>query len=979
MQEKKYEEAIEVLTEYIKSHPDNFDKAQKRLRKIMEIQGEFNAVADELLDTVVNDPNNTEKILRLISSLESLKSSRNVQVQAFIARTQTLTQFSHNRNRLLQILEEGRTLTAAGDYRGALLAYAGGLDIYRDDFFTAGYGGITENRVRQVLGDLAGGIESFPAITGPLNAAAADIAQAARQIGPDSSGGVSRMGSLFDRFIAAAGPVRDFQNLLYESAVYFDEQLNQFQQADKTIGDRSFLSFASRLIRGSDEAPEEGMLGVVEAYWNSTAGGVERSLAGLADQSYGAALADLKNRDHARARRRFEYAAGYIQYPLTLLDTGRGLRKTSGAPERVLFDQPVLAGKVENFLSYRSLGRAVEYLIEGTALDAAFAGALETKPVFEAWQQGTQSAGDAMSRENQIRQNTGRLLAETRTLLAEAAAETAELRSYRAEGAENSGEGFPEYMENAHSILSDLRDRIFTSDYESAVRFYTVGRRELEQRLSGRRAGYEEGNRLIQGIARTDDQEGTQIDHYPAEGLAVLTGMEQEITADTQWGNSILSQYRAEGPELRAAGEMPVLGGSIQTLLGEFDSLLARERSLAATARNQMAQAESFRLDVERLYQEARAALSQGNFDLSRSRIQRAREQFQASLGIQESASLRAEWDTQVVNLGAEINRIENEIVIRDVRNLVNEARTSYFAGDFEQAEGLLLRAQNRWRVTNVGTDGEVQYWLDVIRGALSLRSGKVIPPTAPLYAEMSQLLSDAKKNYDEGVRYLNANRRAEGLVKFAEARQKTQEVKLMFPVNQDAGMLELRIEQVTDPPVFEASFESRVNAAVAGTKRRSMESFAELQNLAEINPRYPGMAAILVQAEIDTGLRPPAPDPRAIARSNELTTAARQILNGRIVSQFEVALRQVEEALTLNPNNSLAMTTKDQLQTQMSGTRNDVLDSRSEAEYQRAVMEFQRGNYLVANAIVQQLLQNPRNSASTLILDLQRRLQPLL
>jgi hypothetical protein len=333
-----------------------------------------------------------------------------------------------------------------------------------------------------------------------------------------------------------------------------------------------------------------------------------------------------------------------------------------------------------------------------------------------------------------------------------------------------------------------------------------------------------------------------------------------------------------------------------------------------------------------------------------------------------------------VVNLGEEINRIENEIVIRDVRNLVNTARDAYFTGNFEQAEDLLVRAQNRWKRTNVGDDTEVVYWLNVVRGALSLRSGRVIPPTAPLYAEMSQLLSDAKKNYDEGVRYLNANRRTEGLAKFAEARQKTQEVKLMFPVNQEAGILELRMEQVTDPPAFNALFERRFTAAVAGTKPnvRSLESFAELQNLAEINPRHPGLAAALVQAEIDMGYRLPPPDPRAIARSNELTILARQILEANERSQFEIGLQQVNEALKLNPDNRQAMIVKDQLQTR-SGTATAVLDSRSEALYRQAVSEFQRGNLLIASGIVEQLLQNPKNRSSTSILELQRRIQTRL
>jgi tetratricopeptide (TPR) repeat protein len=332
-----------------------------------------------------------------------------------------------------------------------------------------------------------------------------------------------------------------------------------------------------------------------------------------------------------------------------------------------------------------------------------------------------------------------------------------------------------------------------------------------------------------------------------------------------------------------------------------------------------------------------------------------------------------------LVNLGEEIRRIENEIVIRDVREMVNTARNFYFAGNFEQAEDLLVRSQNRWRVTNVGEDTEVVYWLNVVRGALSLRSGRVIPPTAPLYAEMSQLLSDARKNYDEGVRFLNANQRTAGIAKFTEARQKTQEVKLMFPVNQEARLLELRMDQVTDPAAVNASIGVRFNEAVAGTKRQSAESFTDLQNLAEINPRYPGMAAALIQAEIDMGYRLPPPDPRDIARSNELTAAARQIIDENITIQFEVALRQLNEALTLNPNNTQAMSAKDQVQTRMNGTRTIVLDSRSEAEYRRAVSELQRGNTLVALAIVEQLLQDPKNRSSTLILELQRRIQSAL
>jgi NaMN:DMB phosphoribosyltransferase len=138
-------------------------------------------------------------------------------------------------------------------------------------------------------------------------------------------------------------------------------------------------------------------------------------------------------------------------------------------------------------------------------------------------------------------------------------------------------------------------------------------------------------------------------------------------------------------------------------------------------------------------------------------------------------------------------------------------------------------------------------------------------------------------------------------------------------------------------------------------------------------------MQQALAQAEIDIGRRPAPPDPRTLAQANELTAAARRIIEGNIRLQFEVALRQLNEALTLNPNNTQAMSLKDRVQTEIGGAGNIVLSSASEGEYQRAVRELQQGNTLVALAIVEQLLQDPRNQSSTRILELQRRIQSVL
>jgi tetratricopeptide (TPR) repeat protein len=243
----------------------------------------------------------------------------------------------------------------------------------------------------------------------------------------------------------------------------------------------------------------------------------------------------------------------------------------------------------------------------------------------------------------------------------------------------------------------------------------------------------------------------------------------------------------------------------------------------------------------------------------------------------------------------------------------------------------------------------------------------------------MSQLLSHAQISYEEGVRYVNTGRRTLGLAKFDEARQMTREVRLMFPLNQEAGILDLRIEQFIDPAAFNTSFEQRLRTAITGTRQRSIESYADLQNLAEINPRYPNIRAILTQAEIDMGFRPPPPNPANIARSRELTVSASRILEGNVTSLFDAALSQIDEAITLNPNNTEATLVKDRLLNRMSVPGTIVLSSEDEEAYQRAMRELQAGNNLVARALVERLMENPRNRNITKLVELQRRIQSIL
>jgi hypothetical protein len=967
IKQKQYDDAILVLSGYIQNKPEKFGLAQRRLRQIVQLRGDYNALAGVLLDVLGENPENSEQILALITELENMESPRNPNTREFIRRTRELAQFAFNRKRLENILTQGRALINQGDYQGAMAVYAGGLDIYRDEFFTLGYGDMVESRVSAGISEINDCVGAMMAINASIGSAFVSL----EQMGAEGMPSPSRIQGGYDQLWPSLETLIHLKTALTSTKQYFDRQLAALQEQNPSLGDRSFLSFASRLISGpSTGEVQEGMLGAVGGLWIHASTRYEQILAALIDRAYNQAYATTLTKDYARGRSEFDAAAGYLDLPMDNLKTWVLFREVDEAPTDDFFGEPVLREKAETFLKYETMRRAIVYIMEAETLGERFSALI---PRFDNVM--AMNSTSALQEQRAVRQSLLELQEGVETALAAVDDEDGVLQDYRDQVVQSKYS--PGYMDNARTILRSLGADIIAIENDAIARRYIIANADLARRLEQRQAELQEGNSLLEGTRKVS--QGIEYTaKYPVEGLAIFTRTDEALAADLELGTVLITQYKGEGQRILESLQVRPLFIAAQNTVNQLEELQARNRALLGLAQEQAARAEAFRMDGDRLFQQAQSALAQNNFEVARDRVMRAGERYDASLAIEDSASLRSDRDTRLVSLGAEINRLENELIIREVRELVINARNIYFNGNFERAEEMLVRAQNRWRVTNAENNAEVVYWLTIVRGALSLRSGRTILPTAPLYPEISQLLSEAKKDYDEGVQLINRNRRGEGLAKFVEARKKTQEVKLMFPLNEDAGLLELRIDQVMDPVAFNASFQRRFSEAVAGTKRRSQEAFADLQNLAIINPRYPGIAAAINQAEIDMGIRPPPPDPRDLAQSNELAAAARAIIDSNVRAQFPVALEQLNRALELNPNNTLAMAEKDRVQTMMGGGDTIVLDSAVEGEYQRAVRELQQGNTIVAMAIVQQLLQDPRNR-TTRILELQRRIESVL
>jgi hypothetical protein len=198
------------------------------------------------------------------------------------------------------------------------------------------------------------------------------------------------------------------------------------------------------------------------------------------------------------------------------------------------------------------------------------------------------------------------------------------------------------------------------------------------------------------------------------------------------------------------------------------------------------------------------------------------------------------------------------------------------------------------------------------------LLTGREIPSIAPLYPEMSQILSAASSAYRRGAELLEQGRTQEALQTLSSAGQRITDVRRIYRFNGQAYSLALELDRLT------------------------------------------GEAAL--------------------RRSEELTEEARMRLAfGRDEITLRLALEAAEQAIALNKDNAEARAEKERIMSLMGNRAAAPLTAQDEARYFQAVTAIQAGNLIEAKILAEQLLLKPENRALLRVIDLKSRIDSLL
>jgi len=946
-----YNGAISLLVQIVKENPDEMDNAQKKIQEIRAKKEEFNAKYEELIRVLFKE-NNYEKGLKIISELESMDKNPNTATSESLKDARISAELIYFRLLFNDIMDRAQKQINLKNYDQAASIYKTGFDLHKRTYDERNYGDIIKGPADKERKILLKSLDSF--ISEYKN-----LAQFTPQMLTTS---IEDNRTVHQLMINEFKHFTKLRNDIWKAGYVFEEQNKLLAKINPDIREDFYLSFSNRIIFGrSENRFKEGLVRDLDAYW-------EERISQLQEE-YIRKTNELMNRGDLLFNR------GSWQEAQTVFDeteywAARGVELTE-----------LWSGRINLKSSYTLYQISQDFIDKeyNTLVDLR----IKQKKAVE--HSRLSLFNQRLQEYSSYDSNDLALMSERRDELSNElqVLEPAKNDWNTFIGKYNKDTLYTDNFAGKENILFVKRidktiEKYRTLDGKISLDSANLEIQPLENEYAQMKTLQKKSQSLLNGIPPETSKEGdlSILYVYPEESSNLVDNLKEQNTALSDKIKDFKSRYQEIRAAIPQTDEMAVYIGRAEAMLLNLENDLKEYQKLQRKADQNIASAERFLGEGEFRFGQAESALSDKDFNKALQDLTAAQELFVQALSFNEKIIDRTTLDKRISDLQTRILQEENKEVVRFVRENVNKGKSLYLQGLYSQSEVFLLKAESRWFTTNTDPNNEINYWLNLVRAALSVESGRTIEETEPLYAEMTQFLNLAYTNYQEGKAQMESGNKSEALALLDKADQNLNQILIPMPLNQQASVLKLKIQQLKDPELFKVTFDEKFKSAVSRLKLEPDTAYIDLKDLSAIQPNYPGIKKAIYNAEILLGIRRPPPDLAALAESKSLYKKAFAIVEGNVRSQFPVALTQLDRAIELNPENQDAITLKDRIQLDAGGQATAVLSSAANALFKSAEEKYINGDYFEAYAIVQQLLGDKKTSSYPPLQDLKRRIE---
>ncbi len=978
-----YTEALKQLNLYIEKKPDYFDNAQRLIKIIMNRRKQYSVLAEKAIKSSEENPEDHETPAKIILQMRGIEKNPPAEIKRMIDLLEEMHLFKYYAYLFDKILEESAALSEEGSYFTAITTVRDeGFDIYKDEYYDSFE---TENpemitQAEEIMTALNNAITSFQdnALQREFDNINSQFLQA---IDDDD---FERAERLFPQLEAAYTKYSQVRNQVYECGQNIIALYEKQREIDSEITDASYLPFMQRFILGVQSPENSGILGAIDCKFKTKLEEIKTAILDSEQSRSDEYLTVLPKRllesdtDYYEITNRTKYIYPLEKYAslgtkanslYALLDNGSELPYNPDPDYDIIVNyEPKLAlitaELLEKTKDFEAELAVQKQLLASTGTDIT--------PLFDSVFRMTTILG---------------------------------VKSSLVPGAYDWGSAYLSLV-NVHtwtvatemynSYLNTLFDTsatsmtdawtIITESYKSDSDSYVANANEYKQYAQVYSSGFDEhvdlaslgGNnasaKQLLDYAKKSGAQTNPVYHYPDVSIKLYQEVdrlcEEYVAAIEERQNSLTQNLNAHEDWLQNESLVEVVNSSVEYLQNRKSELeLARMQSSQqlAQAQLELEEANYAKNNAASLMEEAQDALARGNLSSAEKLLLEASERYADSLDIADNASLRTQIDAAVASLSTRIMDAKNELVIVESRELYTQARNYLNYDRYEDAETAINAAINKWAETHTEKNPEFESFLELVNTAVSMKTGRVLLGSDPLYSEMSQLLSIAYQYYDEGEQYMKQGNEAKADEALTLAEESLNKIKAVYPLNQEASLLLLKIDRLHDPEKFEEEFAQKVKTAIAQSKNKDTmaQAYNTLTDYYNLEPNYKGLKDAIYNLEIELGMRQRPVDNSAATRSARLTTQAQTQFNnaGSNTKLLNQALETVNEALRLNPNNTAAEALKDKISLKIGSSSIIVLSSDDQNLLTQAKKAYQTGNIDAANTYMLRLLNNNPNN----------------
>lgn len=954
----KNNDALGEIIKIAEEKPESTEYGIDMVKQTFKNQTKYQEKIDELLKLLYEDPENNEKKIEIIENIESINKNISPEVFAFLEELKLSSIFAIQRIRFNRIMEEGIAQINKKQYAQAAKTFTTGYSIYNEKFQTENAGTQLQQDVNTHISEVKNLVEQYQTIDNELS-------QTLEILNSESED--SNVDSIKDNINSLEQKLGKLQklatNISNHGKSLKDIYILERKKSKKT--EETILPFAYRFTIGRDTATKfEGVDGAIEAniYYN-TETLYRKYLAEL--YSKFKASRNCLNIKKPKLDSFDTYIAatnGYISFLSKL-----NLKKQESA--NLWFIAKLKTDDDKKMLN--DFSAIVENLTETKKLYNRLANIEKAKNIVDVNYEGSiLDLRDINSTKVKELQNAEK---QTNSLIEN-------LKEIFIDKKNIKNEKLNTQIEMVKESQTQLLDYLIKLHLNIFEQIAIIKNKAGTLALKDSKKEYETKTIDKTNTEKKEPQKQTSNEYNST--IKNLTELKKTVDKDANLLSNVNTQLSDVNANIALPKDTAKLSENIEETKETIENLKKLSKKISndiAKSRGLLIKIQLAKEEAELRFEQAKQFLKKENFSAAREHLELSRARTSDALALEDNPAYKKSTDEKLEKLAIAINNAENSIVVRDVRRYLESAKKDYFKGEFESAEISLIAARNRWAVTHVDQNDEIVNWLSIVNSAVTLRASRTIPITAPLYSQMIQLLNNATQLYIDATKRINVDSRKLILQNLSTAKDNIKKVLIVYPFNEIAGQLNLKIDKLIDPKSFNEQFRKKVATIRADYKSNSQRAYSDLLDLYSIDKKFNGIVALKNEIEIYLGIRIPEADIKAIAESKRLTNSARQLYNTRKPANFPIAVEQLDQAIKLDTKNIEALQLKDELQMSMGGASVIILSAENESKYRQAIAELQNGNKIIAAALVGQLMQDKNAKNSAKVRELKKRIDAQL